>query len=79
MIPDPVPTELADLTPAQVEAYNAAWAVCDDDLVSGWSADPDTVTALTQCLADEVGVQPDDVDLATFLDWLAVNEDPLTD
>ena len=78
MIPDPLPAELAGLTPAQVDAYNAAWAVCDDDLVAGWSADPDTVAALTQCLADEVGVPADDADLTTFVDWLADNEDPVT-
>jgi membrane-bound lytic murein transglycosylase B len=75
VIPDPLPIELADLTPDQVDAYNAAWAVCDDDLAAGWSTSNDQREALTQCLADEVGVPLDDPDLVTFVDWLAVNED----
>jgi hypothetical protein len=79
VIPDPLPPELADLTPAQVDADNAAWAICDDDLVAGWSADPDIVALLTQCLADETEVPVDDADLATLVQWLAVNEDPVTD
>jgi len=35
--------------------------------------------ALTQCLADELDVLPDDPDLVVFVDWLAVNEDASTD
>ena len=79
MIPDPLPPELADLTPDQVDADNAAWAVCDDDLTSGWSTHHDVREALTQCLADELDVLPDDPDLGVFVDWLAVNEDAPTD
>jgi hypothetical protein len=75
IIPDPVPAELASLTPGQVSAYDDAWAVCDDDLASGWSADPYSRAALTQCLADQLGVPIDDTDLVTFVDWVAVYED----
>jgi len=62
-----------------VEAYNAAWATCDDDLVAGWSADSSARDALTQCLAGEVGIPPDDPALLTFVDWLARTEDGATD
>jgi Transglycosylase SLT domain len=75
IIPDPLPDELATFTADQVAAYDAAWAVCDDDLTAGWSADPDAVTALTACLADELDVATDEPDLVTFVDWVAVYED----
>jgi hypothetical protein len=61
-----------------VVAYDAAWAVCDDALTAGWSADPDARAALTQCLAGQVGVATDDADLAVFVDWVARYEDGST-
>jgi hypothetical protein len=74
VLTDPLPPELADLTPDQVDAYNSAWATCDDDLVPDWSADPDAVEALTGCLAEQLDVPADDATLLTFVDWLADNE-----
>jgi hypothetical protein len=79
VLSDPLPDELADLTAEQVDAYNAAWATCDDPLVDGWSDDGDIVDALTQCLADEIGVPTDDPTLVTFVDWLAHTEDGATE
>jgi hypothetical protein len=76
IIPSPLPTELVDFSPAQVQAYDDAWAACDDDLVAGWSSDPDQVATLTQCLADEVDVPIDDPDLLVFVSWVAGYEDP---
>ncbi len=76
VIPDPLPAELADLTPAQVEAYDDAWATCDDDLTPGWSTQTYVVATLTQCLADQLGVPADDPELAVFLQWLAGTQDP---
>jgi hypothetical protein len=79
VLPDPLPTELSDLTPDQVQAYDAAWATCDDDLTAGWSADPDIVATLTQCLSDQIGVPVDDPDLVAFVGWLARTEDASTE
>lgn len=76
VLPDPLPTELADLTDAQVQAYDAAWATCDDDLTAGWSAAPYVVATLTQCLAEQVDVAVDDPDLVAFVGWLAETQDP---
>ncbi|HEX3931124.1 MAG TPA: lytic murein transglycosylase [Nocardioides sp.] len=76
IIPTPLPSELADFSPAQIQAYDQAWAACDDDLVAGWSSDPDQVATLTQCLADEVDVPIDDPDLLVFVTWVAGYEDP---
>jgi hypothetical protein len=78
VLTDPLPDELADLTSDQVDAYNAAWAACDDDLTDGWSADQDTVDALRLCLAGELGISgnnPQDPHLLAFVDWLVLNED----
>jgi outer membrane biosynthesis protein TonB len=79
VLTDPLPPELADLTSAQVDAFNAGWATCDDDLVAGWSADAAARDALTQCLAGEIGVATDDPDLVAFVDWLARTQDDATD
>jgi hypothetical protein len=79
VLTDPLPDELADLTAEQVDVYNAAWATCDDPLVVGWSDDGDVVDALTQCLADEIGVPTDDPTLVTFVDWIARTEDGATE
>jgi hypothetical protein len=79
VLTDPLPDELTGLTPDQVDAYNSAWAVCDDDLVDGWSSDPDTVGTLTQCLAAEIDVPTDDPQLLAFVDWLARTEDGATE
>ena len=74
-----------DLTPSRallpdIAAQGAALAnLSDDDLTSGWSTHHDVREALTQCLADELDVLPDDPDLGVFVDWLAVNEDAPTD
>lgn len=76
VIPDPLPTELSGLSPAQVNAANAAWTVCDDDLSVGWSSDPDVVGQLTGCLAEQMGVAIDDPSLATFVAWLTHTQDP---
>jgi membrane-bound lytic murein transglycosylase B len=78
VLTDPLPTELADLTAQQVDDYNAAWALCDDDLTAGWSADTAVRDALTQCLADEIVVAVDDTQLVAFVDWLARTEDGAT-
>jgi hypothetical protein len=78
VLPDPLPDELSDLTSDQVEAYDAAWAVCDDDLVAGWSADADTVDALTTCLAEQVELTTDDPVLTAVVEWLESNQDPVT-
>jgi hypothetical protein len=77
VLPDPLPDTLADLTPDQVEAYDAAWAVCDDDLSDGWSTDSDATAALTTCLADQLDVPVDDTGLAAFVTWLTQTQDPL--
>jgi hypothetical protein len=73
-----LPAELAGFTPDQVAAYDAAWAVCDDALTAGWSGDPGVRATLTQCLADQVGVGPDDADLAVFVDWVSRYQDGWT-
>jgi hypothetical protein len=78
ILTDPLPAELADLTAAQVAEYNAAWAACDDDLTAGWSGDPATRDALTQCLADAIVVPVDDPQLLTFVSWVARTEDGAT-
>jgi hypothetical protein len=77
VIPDPLPIELAGLSPAQLDASNAAWAACDLALTTGWSADPDVVSELTGCLAEQIGVAVDDPSLASFVDWLAETQDPV--
>ena len=63
--PTRCPTELADLTPAQVGDYDDAWlpasAPCPPTGPS---------TRCTTCLADELGVPVDDPTLATFLAWV---------
>jgi hypothetical protein len=74
----PLPVELADLTPQQVDDYNVAWALCDDDLTAGWSAVAASRDALTQCLADEIAVPVDVTHLLAFIDWLARTVDGAT-
>jgi hypothetical protein len=76
VLPDPLPAELSGLTPAQVDAYNAAWTVCDDAIADGWSSDPVALDQLTQCLADQLEVAVDDPSLTAFAGWLATTQDP---
>jgi hypothetical protein len=78
VLPSPLPAELSELTPAQVDAFDAAWVACDDDLVVGWSSAPATVDALSACLADHAGVPSDDPGLLAFLAWLGRTQDPPT-
>jgi hypothetical protein len=70
-----LPAELAAFTQDQVVAYDAAWAACDDTLTAGWSGDPTARAALSQCVADHVGVATDDANLAVFVNWVARYQD----
>ena len=64
MIPDPVPTALAALTPAEIQAIDTAWPVCGDLLAEGW-----TYVDMQTCLADQLVLPVDDPHLLAFLDW----------
>jgi membrane-bound lytic murein transglycosylase B len=64
VIPDPVPTALADLTAAEIQAIDDGWLECVGTLPDDWTFDQ-----MRACLADQLGVPVDDADLATFLQW----------
>jgi hypothetical protein len=74
IIPDPLPEELAGFTDDEVQAYDAAWVVCRPDVSDTWADDADQTATLRSCLADQMGIPPDDPGLATFLTWVAVYE-----
>ena len=82
VLTDPLPPELADLTPDQVDADNAAWADVrrrpGGRLVGrpGHRGRPDAVPGRR---ARHHGERPPDPQLLTFVDWLALNEDPATE
>jgi hypothetical protein len=64
VIPTPVPEALVSLTAAEVQAIDKGWAACVQTLPTGWG-----YSDMQSCLADQLGVQTDDLDLKTFLDW----------
>jgi hypothetical protein len=66
ILPDPLPPELAGLTPEEVDAINTAWPVCRDSLPAAW-----TTADLTECLSTETGMPADDADLLAVVDWIA--------
>jgi hypothetical protein len=69
VIPDPVQTELASLTPDQIQAIDEGWVACTQTLLPKTWTEAD----LQDCLATQLGVPPEDPDLLLFLQW-AVNE-----
>ena len=68
MIPDPVPDALSALTPEEIQAIDDGWLVCVGTLPDDW-----TFAQMHDCLADQLGVPPDDPHLMIFLSW-AVDE-----
>jgi hypothetical protein len=68
VIPDPVPTELADLTADEIQAIDGGWVVCTQMVLPQTWTEAD----LQDCLATQLGVAPDEPDLLLFLQW-AVN------
>ena len=59
-----MPTALADLTAAEIQAIDDGWLECVGTLPDDWTFDQ-----MRACLADQLGVPVDDADLATFLQW----------
>jgi hypothetical protein len=65
VIPDPVPAELASLTPEQIQAIDDGWLACTTTLPIGtWTA-----ADMQDCLVAQLGVPPDDPGLLVFLQW----------
>jgi hypothetical protein len=69
VIPDPVPTELASLTPDQIQAIDDGWATC----IATLPTDAWTASDMQACLAVELDVPLDDPGLLIFLQWVTAN------
>jgi hypothetical protein len=65
VIPDPLPTALADLTPAQVQAFDDAWSA-----VAFLLPDPWTRRDVRRLVADQLGISRHDHALREFVRWV---------
>lgn len=65
VIPDPLPPRLADLTPAQVQAFDDAWPACADLLPDPW-----TRHDVRRIMAEQLGISRHDPALRAFARWV---------
>jgi hypothetical protein len=69
VIPDPLPPRLADLTPAQVDAFDAAWPACAAELPDPW-----TRRDVRRILAGQLDLSRHDPALREFARWVDRHE-----
>jgi hypothetical protein len=69
VIPDPLPPRLSDLTPAQVDAFNAAWPGCAALLPDAW-----TRRDARRVLAGQLDLSRHEPALRAFAAWVTRHE-----
>ncbi|MGA8246165.1 MAG: hypothetical protein WB797_04610 [Nocardioides sp.] len=74
MIPVPLPPRLADLTPAQVDAFDGAWPTCLAGLPEVW-----TRRDVRRALAEQLDLSRHDPALRAFAHWVDRHEHRVSD